>query len=518
MHHVFLVFAAFLAVGIPICSTLQLGAKCGKDGRWVGWFNADSPIGDGDFETLPNIRKAYGSQGCDKPQDIKVRMVTSKGSRKPTEVIFFGVEFGMQCLVKDNNGTCKDYEIALCCPGVIGNPNVGRSHDGYECLLAKVLTENGILSFKHSLCGYFHCKTRSTKGMCRGIYSISCFVADNFQCTDPCDEKSEIAKTQADCGNYSHCRWENDTCKSNRFPVAALNNGNAGDFIEDATGVEVEPTVEGRLFGNNLGPVPPFPFPSGFPFPYQPPSFPDNCGINYNDPTSIDALIQPPINIPYCYRVPCSTSNPSLEVNRVACHNQPGCYFDLELYNLRSAAGYGVLSGVPVCHEVIRHKNFAKAAAATVTKTSKPWRGIHTNCLIQQNPDMFVQECCDGLQIMLYFQAPVKQLGWPGITELECKIMGGCYVNNLCYYPPSSNQIQLRAGEDPLIGPNPTGRDLYGQPQCLPFDPNGSASSILDSYHSCRMAGCLIWIPHSMRQKYAHTFVTLLRAMQYQLT
>nr|CAB3262936.1 uncharacterized protein LOC100185395 [Phallusia mammillata] len=105
---------------------------------------------------------------------------------------------------------------------------------------------------------------------------------------------------------------------------------------------------------------------------------------------------------------------------------------------------------------------------------------------------MFVQECCDGLQIMLYFQAPVKQLGWPGITELECKIMGGCYVNNLCYYPPSSNQIQLRAGEDPLIGPNPTGRDLYGQPQCLPFDPNGSASSILDSYHSCRMAGCVM--------------------------
>ena len=79
-----------------------------------------------------------------------------------------------------------------------------------------------------------------------------------------------------------------------------------------------------------------------------------------------------------------------------------------------------------------------------------------------------------------------------GITETECHLINGCFKKNQCYFPATSEKIQIRSAEDNYRSLHPTGRDIYGQPLCLPFDLNAKPVDYLSNYHSCRLSGCAV--------------------------
>nr|CAB3262588.1 uncharacterized protein LOC100180672 [Phallusia mammillata] len=375
-------------------------------------------------------------------------------------------EYGLECTVGQNPGGCPDFEVMFCCSAGKGLLGWTQGKGSYDCEKAHFLAQ------------------REAVGT----------AGNDIPCSNPCGDGTHYDYNQTECATMQYCQSDGTRCVLKLFPDGQQQEN---DFNGLLAGVTVSETttegVEGRLFGLPRGPPPsgdqdgPLP-PPNFP-PIQPPSFPDNCGINPEFPDPY--LFRPPIDIPYCYRVPCSTSDPTLKFDQVRCHNQPGCYYDLQLANLRSRGGPNILPGVPVCQKVIRHKNFAPKAIAAMK--GQPWQGAYTYCFLTQNPDLFDGGyCCDGIRYMKYFGVSVKRLGWTGVNEGECLILGGCWVDCQCYYEPSNNQIQLSADDDPHRSSVPNGRDIYGQPQCLPFDPNGSPSSILNSYHQCRLAGCVM--------------------------
>jgi len=79
-----------------------------------------------------------------------------------------------------------------------------------------------------------------------------------------------------------------------------------------------------------------------------------------------------------------------------------------------------------------------------------------------------------------------------GITETECHLINGCFKKNQCYFPATSSKVQIKSGEDKYRSLNPTGREIFGQPQCLPFDLNAKPVDYLNNYHSCRLSGCAV--------------------------
>lgn len=119
-------------------------------------------------------------------------------------------------------------------------------------------------------------------------------------------------------------------------------------------------------------------------------TFPSTCKITRNEPFVQD----PPVNIPYCmryvvrfsiysifliflilqiflYRVPCSSNQEEqaiFDMDHLKCGVRPGCYFDVELFQLRQRIAPSTLAGVPTCHHAIRKPVFRKKAFLVVQK------------------------------------------------------------------------------------------------------------------------------------------------------
>ena len=66
------------------------------------------------------------------------------------------------------------------------------------------------------------------------------------------------------------------------------------------------------------------------------------------------------------FSIACPSVNANLDSDMRACVSNPGCYFDEDLFAYRNLVGQSVLPGVPVCHFVIRNKNFLKHASDEV--------------------------------------------------------------------------------------------------------------------------------------------------------
>uniref|UniRef100_A0A4W3HNS9 WxxW domain-containing protein n=1 Tax=Callorhinchus milii TaxID=7868 RepID=A0A4W3HNS9_CALMI len=74
---------------------------------YTQWFNRDIPSGDGDYETVPEIKHEYPNQLCDKPIACEVQTVHGT----PAELTRF------ICENKHQKGKeCKDYKIRFKCP------------------------------------------------------------------------------------------------------------------------------------------------------------------------------------------------------------------------------------------------------------------------------------------------------------------------------------------------------------------------------------------------------------------
>ncbi|XP_078485761.1 uncharacterized protein LOC108949538 isoform X2 [Ciona intestinalis] len=223
-----------------------------------------------------------------------------------------------------------------------------------------------------------------------------------------------------------------------------------------------------------------------------PSAFPTTCGLNAQSPNLLQ-LMDPPLNIPYCLRIPCSTSNPCLEKNKFSCISVPGCYFDIGLANLRQRYGNSVMPGVPVCHLAIRNRKFHHLANNHVQTSGRPWNGIYTQCFISENRNEIYSPSpgCYQINALQYIGANPQVAGWPGITVNECYLMDGCPVNGNCYRPGQLTRVQVRSGKDTARQSVQTGYNYFGQPMCLNYNPT-TPQEYLDGYHQCRQAGCVV--------------------------
>ncbi|XP_078485763.1 uncharacterized protein LOC100180672 [Ciona intestinalis] len=222
-------------------------------------------------------------------------------------------------------------------------------------------------------------------------------------------------------------------------------------------------------------------------------SFPATCGIHAQSPNLVQ-LMESPVNIPYCLRIPCSTSNPSLESNRFSCISVPGCYFDLGLYNLRRQYGpHRIMPGVPVCHLAIRNKKFQLLANNYVQTSRKPWMGVYTQCFINENRNEIysLASGCYQITLMKYTGLTPRMAGWEGITSGECYLIGGCPMEGGCFQAAQLHSAQVRAAEDTSRQNALTAYNYFGQPKCLNYNPT-TPQEYLDGYHQCRQAGCVV--------------------------
>lgn len=62
-----------------------------------------------------------------------------------------------------------------------------------------------------------------------------------------------------------------------------------------------------------------------------------------------------------------------LDKDHLKCGVRPGCYFDVELFQLRDNLSPSTLAGVPTCHHAIRKPAFKEKALLVVQKVSPMW-------------------------------------------------------------------------------------------------------------------------------------------------
>nr|XP_039250049.1 uncharacterized protein LOC120327758 isoform X2 [Styela clava] len=226
--------------------------------------------------------------------------------------------------------------------------------------------------------------------------------------------------------------------------------------------------------------------PPAFPGCPQPIPFPASCNPQMNEPYVLD----PPVDIPYCVRIPCSVDNAELDTDHHLCGSQPGCYFDKELFDFREAFGPSVLPGVPVCHMAIRNAVFQQKAQLVV-KEHGIWNPYFTNCILQEfQLEMKTPKGCELLPILDVFHVRPKLAGWKNINPRECSLIDGCFRYGYgCFYSVDISNVRVKSGQRQVAFNKH--EIIFGRPRCQIFD-TSSPVRILLSYHQCLSAGCTV--------------------------
>lgn len=81
-----------------------------------------------------------------------------------------------------------------------------------------------------------------------------------------------------------------------------------------------------------------------------------------------------------------------------------------------------------------------------------------------------------------------KSLCFLGITDYECVLIDGCWIENAgCFYPVNIDKLSIQSS--PTTQTKMAGALYYGRPQCQIFNQTTPRSSI-ESYHTCLISGC----------------------------
>jgi len=305
---------------------------------------------------------------------------------------------------------------------------------------------------------------------------------------NPCDEDSKYITDLTECLRTRHCFVLGDKCSSKIPANFQLEKGIESSGLEQLlspTPEDNKSDLEERFFnfgGNNNNN--PNIFPSCQPYL-------SGCQININNPASILEALTPPVDIPYCLRIPCDPMMPSLELDRNACVRRPGCYFDSELSNLRQLVGQQVLAGVPVCQLAIRNKNFLSKVRNEKMMDGTPFNGLYSKCYIRQNP-LQPNPGCPVVSTLEYFGYAPKHAGWEGITTEECLYIDGCPTPQGCMLPADISSVRVRSATIDNPG-SLSERERYGQPICQPFDMNmNNPKAFVNDYNKCLQSGCIV--------------------------
>jgi len=331
--------------------------------------------------------------------------------------------------------------------------------DAKDCEVAKKLSQNG---FKGN---FIPCKA------------------------NPCDPNSYDVTDLTKCAQTPYCFVLNGKCSSKTpRPLQKFKDGDVSDVAnllvtESKENVDVQERFFNQGGNTGGGQLPSF-LPGCV-------TYPMGCNINLNNPMSIIQALVPPVDIPYCLRIPCNQMDPSLELNRNACVRNPGCYYDTELANIRELLGQQVLAGVPICQLVIRNRDFQQKIAKEKMSDGSAFNGLYSKCYIGRNP-LQPNPGCPMISTLDYFGYSAKRAGWTGITNEECLYIDGCPTAKGCMLPAATSSIRVRSATINNQGPLPA-RERYGQPMCQPFTIDKSnADAFINDYNQCLQSGCVV--------------------------
>ena len=84
------------------------------------WFDIDNPnTGEGDEETLREIRREFPNQVCKKPVGIQAQLSdTMRPYGRGNDTLSISPKNGLSCLNADQESRqCQNYRVRFCCEG-----------------------------------------------------------------------------------------------------------------------------------------------------------------------------------------------------------------------------------------------------------------------------------------------------------------------------------------------------------------------------------------------------------------
>lgn len=98
-------------------SRVNFNAGC-EGGKYTDWYDRDNPSGEGDYETLNDLRKSHPEKICPHPSYVDARVIaTDLPHSSAGQNTHSSLTGGFWCNNKDNPGTsCLDYKVRFCCP------------------------------------------------------------------------------------------------------------------------------------------------------------------------------------------------------------------------------------------------------------------------------------------------------------------------------------------------------------------------------------------------------------------
>ncbi|XP_077970864.1 uncharacterized protein LOC120327960 isoform X2 [Styela clava] len=304
------------------------------------------------------------------------------------------------------------------------------------------------------------------------------------RCKKSIESGMDFLDTRECLNNKECCEWDGK-CYFEIIAKEKLSAIDKGKSIEDkflkkAKAETEDSDISSRRFLTMGGPcIQPASSPT--------PIFPNGCEVTRATPYVTD----PPVDVPYCVRIPCESGNDELEKDAFACLSRPGCYFDQELFEFRKYMVQQMLPGVPVCHFAIRNRVFQKEAKAYMQRANQPWNPYYTHCLLTkyESEIMAQPDGCNLIPMLEHFGGQAKLAGWKNITPKYCSLIGGCWRYGLgCFYPVDDS-VTIKSGETELERPFTT--MPHGRPRCQIFSDRGPRE-ILKSMHYCLKAGCKV--------------------------
>ncbi|XP_053537083.1 cartilage intermediate layer protein 1-like isoform X1 [Ictalurus punctatus] len=85
---------------------------------YTQWFDRDNPNGNGDYETMNELRAEYPKKICSKPLTIQAATLTGVPAESIGQVFeVYDTVFGFSCVNSDqkNDECCLDYKVRFGC-------------------------------------------------------------------------------------------------------------------------------------------------------------------------------------------------------------------------------------------------------------------------------------------------------------------------------------------------------------------------------------------------------------------
>ncbi|XP_028664108.2 uncharacterized protein si:dkey-205h13.2 [Erpetoichthys calabaricus] len=84
----------------------------------TGWLNSDSPVEDGDIETLMRLQMTFPGKVCTAPISIDVQTVAGVPAHLTGDIFqIYDNIYGFACInTQQEDQTCEDYKVKLTCP------------------------------------------------------------------------------------------------------------------------------------------------------------------------------------------------------------------------------------------------------------------------------------------------------------------------------------------------------------------------------------------------------------------